>query len=140
MAKRNTYFQDEEIERKIDIRQFGRVLRYMLPYKKFMFLVGGLMAASAGVAMISPLLLKTIINEIVVVPPGTHGPYTENVRMLALVISGMAVLAALEIIMNYVHQRVMGSLQRSAAIRFTSCRNFLLITLIPNRTARSWSA
>lgn len=109
MAKRNTYFQDEEIERKIDIRQFGRVLRYMLPYKKFMILVGTLMAASAGVAMISPLLLKKIINEVVVIPPDATRPYTENYRMLILVIAGMAVLAALEIIMNYVHQRVMGT-------------------------------
>jgi len=34
MAKRNTYFQDEVIERKIDIKQLGRTLRYVLPYKR----------------------------------------------------------------------------------------------------------
>ena len=28
MAKRNTYFEDEKIERKIDLKQFARVLRY----------------------------------------------------------------------------------------------------------------
>ena len=67
MAKRNTYFQDEEIVRKIDIKQFGRVLRYMLPYKKTLALVGCLMIISAGVSMVSPLLLKNIINEVVVV-------------------------------------------------------------------------
>lgn len=33
---------------------------------------------------------------------------TENYRLLAMVILGMAVLAGLEIIMNYVHQRLMG--------------------------------
>ena len=67
MAKRNTYFQDEEIQRKIDIRQLGKVLRYMLPHKKALVIVGLLMALSAGLAMISPLLLKQVINEVVVV-------------------------------------------------------------------------
>lgn len=108
MAKRNTYFQDEEVQRKIDMKQFGRVLRYMLPYKGILALVGCLMAVSAGVAMVSPLLLKKIINEVVVVKGNVE--LTENYRMLALVILGMAVLSALEIIMNYVHQRLMGIL------------------------------
>ena len=34
MAKRNTYFEDEKIERKIDLKQFARVLRYILPHKR----------------------------------------------------------------------------------------------------------
>lgn len=106
MAKRNTYFQDEEIQRKIDIKQLGKVLRYMLPHKKILVAVGLLMALSAGLAMIAPLLLKQVINEVVVVK-GNFG-LTENYRLLALVISGMAVLAGLEIAMNYVHQRLMG--------------------------------
>ena len=108
MAKRNTYFQDEEIVRKIDIKQFGRVLRYMLPYKKTLALVGCLMIISAGVSMVSPLLLKNIINEVVVVKD--NAALTENYRMLAFVISGMAVLSALEIIMSYIHQRLMGTM------------------------------
>ena len=108
MAKRNTYFQDEEIQRKIDIRQLGKVLRYMLPHKKALVIVGLLMALSAGLAMISPLLLKQVINEVVVVKGNVD--ITENYRLLALVISGMAVLAGLEIIMNYVHQRLMGAM------------------------------
>ena len=52
MAKRNTYFQDEVIERKIDIKQLGRTLRYVLPYKKVFFLVGILMFVSSLVALI----------------------------------------------------------------------------------------
>ena len=99
MAKRNTYFQDEEIKRKFDIRQFGRVLRYMGPYKHSFILVGCLMLASAGISMITPLLLKEIINNVVV---------TEDYRLLALIISSMAVLALLEIGMNFAHQRIMG--------------------------------
>ena len=30
MAKRNTYFQNEVIERKIDIKQLGRILKYVV--------------------------------------------------------------------------------------------------------------
>ena len=55
MAKRNTYFQDEVIERKIDIKQFGKVLRYILPYKKIFLFVCFLMAFSSIVSMITPL-------------------------------------------------------------------------------------
>lgn len=99
MAKRNTYFQDEVIERKIDIRQFGRIVRYILPHSKYFVAVCILMVAASAVAMVSPILLKTIINDVVV---------TENYRMLALVISGMAVLAAIEIAVTWVHQRLMG--------------------------------
>lgn len=99
MAKRNTYFQDEVIERKIDIKLLSRVIRYAGPYKKYFFLVAFLMLAASGIAMITPLLLKQIINEVVL---------TENYRMLALIISGMAVLALLEIGIEFAHQRIMG--------------------------------
>lgn len=99
MARRNTYFQDEVIKKKFDIRQFGRVLRYVLPYRKIFILVCCLMLFGAGVALISPLLLKQIINEVVV---------TEDYAMLALLISGMAVLAALEIGVNFAHHTLMG--------------------------------
>ena len=51
MAKRNTYFQDEVIQRKIDAKQLGRTLRYVLPYKKVFMLVGVLMFVSSLVAL-----------------------------------------------------------------------------------------
>lgn len=99
MAKRNTYFQDEEIERKIDIHQLGRIVRYILPHTKYFVTVCVLMVIASAVAMVSPILLKIVINEVVV---------TENYRMLALVIAGMAALAAIEIIVTWIHQRLMG--------------------------------
>ena len=34
MAKRNTFFEDEKIEKKIDIKQLGRTVKYILPEKK----------------------------------------------------------------------------------------------------------
>lgn len=101
MAKRNTYFQDEEIERKIDIRQFGRVLRYIFPYKKTFFFVFALMCVSSVVAMITPLLLKKIIDEVVV---------SQEYKMLALLLGGMLALSVLEIGLTFIHQRLMGTL------------------------------
>ncbi|MBR5659627.1 MAG: ABC transporter ATP-binding protein [Lachnospiraceae bacterium] len=99
MAKKNTYFQDEVIKKKFDVRQFGRVLRYMSPYKGYFILVGVLMLVSAGLAMITPLLLKEIINNVVV---------TEEYRTLVFIIASMSVIAALEITVNFFHQRIMG--------------------------------
>ena len=99
MAKRNTYFEDEVIEKKIDIKQFGRILRYVIPYRKIFILVGVLMFVAACVSLISPLLLKLIINEVVV---------NEDYRELAFIISGLVVLAAIEIGINFAHQRLMG--------------------------------
>lgn len=99
MAKRNTYFQDEVIERKIDIRQFGRIVRYLLPHTKYFVWVCILMIAASAVSMVSPILLKTIINDVVV---------SEDNRMLALMIGGMTVLALLEIFFTWMHERLMG--------------------------------
>lgn len=99
MAKKNTYFQDEVIRKKFDIRQFGRVLRYMKPYRGSFVLVGILMLVSAGLAMITPLLLREIIDHVVV---------TEEYRTLAFVIASMAAIAVLEIGVNFFHQRIMG--------------------------------
>ncbi len=101
MAQRNTYFQDEVVERKIDMRQFGRIIRYVLPYKHIFLFVCFLMLVSSVAAMITPILLERIINEVVV---------DEDYRELAFVISAMAALALLEITVTFVHQRMMGQM------------------------------
>lgn len=99
MAQRNTYFQDEVIERKIDIKQLGRTLKYIIPYKKVFALVFVLMLISAAAAMIAPLFFRYIINTLV---------YTKDYRTYALIITGLVALAALEIGINFAHQRLMG--------------------------------
>lgn len=101
MAQRNTYFQDEVIERKIDMKQFGRVLRYILPFRKIFFIVCGLMLVTAITSMYTPLLLRYIIN---------HTVKTKDYQELAFVISGMVVLAGIEIAITYFHQTLMGKL------------------------------
>lgn len=104
MAKRNTYFQDEIIERKIDMKQFGRILRYILPYRMIFVLVLVLMLISAVAGLLTPLFLRAVINQVVV---------TEDYRMLALIITGMGALAVVEIGVTYLHQRLMGKMGHS---------------------------
>ncbi len=101
MAKRNTYFQDEVIERKIDIKQLTKILGYILPYKKIFIFVCFLMVISSIVAMVSPLLLRTIINNVVV---------TDDYWTLALIVFAMAALAAVEILVTFIHQLLMGKM------------------------------
>ena len=99
MAKRNTYFQNEVIEKKIDVKQLGRILKYVLPYQKIFSLVGVLMLVAACTSLISPLLLRYIINHVV---------EEKDYRQLALVISGLVLLAAIEIVITYFQQTLMG--------------------------------
>lgn len=99
MAKRNTYFEDEVIQRKIDVKQLGRTIRYVLPYKKVFMLVCFLMLVSAGASMIAPLLLRYIINHLVV---------SKNYAELIFIVTGLAALAAIEISITFAYQRLMG--------------------------------
>ena len=101
MAQKNTYFENEIIYNKVDIHQFGRIMKYILPFKKLFFLIFGLMLGTAVVSMIPPVLLKRIINSTV---------YTKDTRELILLIAGMVVLAGLEIGVTYVQQVLMGKL------------------------------
>jgi ABC-type multidrug transport system fused ATPase/permease subunit len=99
MAQRNTYFQDEVIQKKIDVKQLSRTLRYVLPYKKVFILVCFLMLISSGAAMIAPLLLRYIINHLII---------TKDSQTLIFVIAGLTTLAAIEIGITFAHQRLMG--------------------------------
>ncbi|MGN1187868.1 MAG: ABC transporter ATP-binding protein [Lachnospiraceae bacterium] len=110
MARRNTYFQDEHIEQKPDMGQFRKVFRYVFPYRSMLIMSVIFMVLASAASMVSPLLLKNIINKVV---------YDENYRELALVIAGMAVLALLEIFMTFLQQRLMGKAGHNiiAAIR-----------------------
>ena len=99
MAQRNTYFQDEIIEKKIDIKQLARTIRYIFPYKKIFVLIGFLMLIGAAVSMIAPLLLRYIINHTVI---------SKDYSELSLIIAGFVMLAAIEIGITFAHQRLMG--------------------------------
>lgn len=99
MAKRNTYFQDEKVEKKIDIKQLGRTLKYILPYKTVFALVAVLMLISTVVALIPPLVLKEITDK--VIP-------NKDYAQLAYMILSMIVLAAIEMSITFAYSRLMG--------------------------------
>lgn len=99
MARRNTYFQDEVVRKKIDFKQMMKIMRYVIPYKSTLIIVVLLMLFSAVCAMFSPMLLRYIINVVVV---------NEDYKELALAIGGMAMLAAIEIAITFAHQRMTG--------------------------------
>lgn len=101
MAQRNTYFQDEVIQRKIDLKQFGKVLCYIIPHLRIFSFVCVLMVISAGVSLVSPQLIKHIINVVVV---------NKDYRELAYVIACLVAVAAIEISITFLHQRLMGEM------------------------------
>ena len=99
MAKRNTYFQDEIPERRIDLKQLVKTLRYILPYKKVFLLMLSLMLFSSLVAMVPPLVLKRITDVVI--------PNKDHAQLVYMVLS-MVALAAIEITISFVHTRIMG--------------------------------
>ena len=101
MAKRNTFFEDEKIEKKIDIKQLGRTLQYILPYKKLLILLSCMMLIASVVSLLPPRLLKLLVDEVVV---------DKDYRQLALVGVGLVLLAAVEISSTFIQARSMGNM------------------------------
>ncbi|MCR5421367.1 MAG: ABC transporter ATP-binding protein/permease [Lachnospiraceae bacterium] len=101
MAKRNTYFNDEVIEKKIDMAQLLRAVKYLKPHSGLLFKVVILMFLSSVAALVPPILLKTIIN--VTVPE-------EDIRQLILLVCFMAGCGAIEVSITYFQTRFMGKL------------------------------
>lgn len=99
MAKRNTFFEDEKIEKKIDAKQLGRTMTYILPYKKILLGVSIMMLVASVVSLFPPRLLKLIVDDVVV---------NKDYRELVLVGSGLVVLAFFEILATSLQTRYMG--------------------------------
>ncbi len=104
MAKRNTYFEDEVVHKKIDIKQFGRILKYIMPYKHIFIIVSVLMLVSACTALLPPMLLRYIINDVVI---------EKDMAKLFYVVCGLIFLAATDIGLTYAQQRMMGQMGHS---------------------------
>lgn len=101
MAKRNTFFEDEKIEKKIDIKQLGRTLKYILPYKKLLILVSIMMLVASVVSLFPPRILKYLVDVVVA---------DKDYRQLALVGGGLIFLAAVEILSTFIQTRSMGKM------------------------------
>lgn len=101
MSKRNTFFEDEEIEKKIDVKQLGRTIKYILPYKKILLGVSGMMLMASVVSLLPPRLLKLIVDAVVV---------NKDYRQLILIGSGLVILAFLELLATFMQTRYMGKM------------------------------
>lgn len=100
MTQRNTYFQDEVVkEEKIDVKNLRRLLKYVVPHKKMFCIVLALMLVAVASSLISPLILKVIINQ--AIPNRDHA-------QLALALGGIAVCGLIEIFITYFQQKKMG--------------------------------
>ncbi|MBR6359729.1 MAG: ABC transporter ATP-binding protein [Lachnospiraceae bacterium] len=105
MAKRNTFSEDEQVQQRPDLAQFGKVLKYVYPYRSSIALSIVFMLVASATSMVSPLLLKRIINDVV---------KQDDYRDLVLMIAGMALLALLEIFVTLFQQRIMGTVGHEA--------------------------
>lgn len=99
MAKRNTFFEDEQLEKKIDIKQLGKTLKYILPYKKILILMSAMLFIASVASLLPPRLLRLIVDQTVA---------NKDYKQLVLVCAGLVVLAAIEIISTFVQARTMG--------------------------------
>ena len=134
MAQRNTYFQDEKVEKdKIDFKNLRRLMRYAVPYKKLFILVLIIMPVAVASSMITPLLLRFIIDR--VIPD-------ENYRLYFLALGGFLLAGLAEIIITFFQQRSLGRMGHSiiADIRkdiFINCRLCRSTTLITGPPVKS---
>ena len=124
MAKRNTFFEDEKIEKKIDIKQLGRTVQYILPYKKILIMVTIMMLVASVVSLFPPRLLKIVVDEVVV---------NKDYKQLALVGGGLVLLAAVEIISTFIQTRAMGKMGLDI---ISNIRSFPLTILTTDRTVK----
>lgn len=101
MARRNTFFEDEKIEKKIDIKQLGRTLQYILPYKKLLIILSCMMLIASIVSLLPPRLLKILVDEVVV---------DKDYKQLAFVGAGLVLLAVVEVLSTFIQARSMGNM------------------------------
>ncbi len=100
MTQRNTYFQDEVVkEQKIDVKNLRRLLRYVIPHKKVFFVVLTLMLVAVVASLIPPLLLKSIVNDVI--------PDRDMARF-AILLGGFVVAGFAEIFITFYQQKSMG--------------------------------
>ncbi len=102
--KRNTYFMDEEVKTDhVDLRYFKRILRRVLPHKKLFLLALILLAASSVVALVPPVLIRSVVNDVLGMEEG-------RTATLALYLAGLGVLGVLTAVLPYFHRLIMGTL------------------------------
>ncbi len=101
MAKRNTYFEDEKIEKQVDIKQLARTVKYILPYKRLLITMTIMMLVASVASLIPPRVLQYIVDKLVL-----QDDYKELIYVGGILI----LLAAVEIVSTFVQTRAMGKM------------------------------
>ena len=102
MSTRNTYFQDETVEKqKIDLKNLKRLLRYAVPYRRMFILVLLLMLIAVASSLVTPLLLQYIVNTVI-------PDFSDDYRQFAVAIGCFVLAGAAEIGITFFQQRKMG--------------------------------
>lgn len=102
MSTRNTYFQDETVEKqKIDLKNLKRLLRYAVPYRRMFILVLLLMLIAVASSLVTPLLLQYIVNTVI-------PDFSDDYRQFAVAIGCLVLAGAAEIGITFFQQRKMG--------------------------------
>lgn len=102
MSTRNTYFQDETVEKqKIDLKNLKRLLRYAVPYRRMFILVLLLMFIAVASSLVTPLLLQYIVNTVI-------PDFSDDYRQFAVAIGCFVLAGAAEIGITFFQQRKMG--------------------------------
>ncbi len=102
--KRNTYFMDEVVSTdKVDVKYLKRILGRVLPRKKLFITALILLAASSVVALVPPVLIRSIISDVLPVSDG-------RTQKLALYLVGLGVMGALTALLPYFHRLIMGTI------------------------------
>jgi len=95
--QRNTYFIDEKVEKeKVDVKNFRRLIKYIIPYKKTFLIIAILTVITSGITLVPTLLLRYIINSVI--------PYKDT-AMLWLVIGVFIILAILQAALPYFYKK-----------------------------------
>ena len=95
---RNTYYQDEIVKEKFNMKQMVRVLKYVLPYKKTFLFILVLLLTAVGISLVPPLLLKFLIDS--VIPD-------RDLSMLWLTLGAFALVGIMDTAITFFHQRIM---------------------------------
>ncbi len=104
--KRNTYYMDEEVKTdKVDIKYLRRILSRLRPNRKMFLLALALLTASSVVALVPPVLIRTIVEKVLPLPDGDA-----RTRELVLLIVGLGVMGVLTAVLPYFHRIIMGTL------------------------------
>ncbi len=102
--KRNTYYQDEVVQTdKVDIKYLRRIFARILPHKKLFLLAFILLVCSSVVALVPPIIIRTIVTNVIPMSEGR----TQKLTLLLIALGVVGVLTAL---LPYFHRLIMGTL------------------------------